>query len=192
MNADLCWPQPHRPWPCRFVPRAGVAQAAARVVVVGGGFGGASVARALRTADPHIDVTLIEPNPVFTACPFSNEVIAGLRDIAQQRFGYQGIAASGVHVVQAAATAVDPQSRRVTTSGGTTLDYDRLILSPGIDIAYDALPGYTRGRGANPAACLESRGADAAAAPATGGDAGWRYGGDVGAGQSVSLPARPL
>jgi sulfide dehydrogenase [flavocytochrome c] flavoprotein chain len=126
-----------------FVPRAGVAQAMSRVVVVGGGFGGASVARALRTTDPRIDVKLIEANSVFTACPFSNEVIAGLRDIAEQRFGYQGIAASGVHVMHATAIAVDPPSRRVTVSGGGTLDYDRLILSPGIDIAYDALPGYS-------------------------------------------------
>ncbi len=126
-----------------FVSRAAVAQATSRVVVVGGGFGGASVARALRQADPRIDVTLVESNAIFTACPFSNEVIAGLRDIAEQRFGYQGIAASGVHVLQTTAIAVDPPSRRVTVSGGTTLDYDRLILSPGIDIAYDALPGYS-------------------------------------------------
>src|ERR1700712_3064120 len=126
-----------------FVPRPGVAQAAARVVVIGGGFGGASVARALRKTDPRIDVTLIEPNPVFTACPFSNEVIAGMRDIAKQRFSYQGIAASGVHVVQAAAIGVDPPSRRVTVSNGATVEYDRLVLSPGIDIAYDALPGYS-------------------------------------------------
>jgi sulfide dehydrogenase [flavocytochrome c] flavoprotein chain len=126
-----------------FVRHASVAQATSRVVVVGGGFGGASVARALRKADPRVDVTLVETNAIFTACPFSNEVIAGLRDIAEQRFGYQGIAASGVHVLQTTAVAVDPPSRRVTLSGGVTLDYDRLILSPGIEIAYDALPGYS-------------------------------------------------
>jgi NADPH-dependent 2,4-dienoyl-CoA reductase/sulfur reductase-like enzyme len=126
-----------------FVPRAGVAQSASRVVIVGGGFGGASVARALRTTDPRIDVTLVETNPVFTACPFSNEVIAGLRDISQQRFGYQAISAAGVRVMQATATSVDATGRRVVLNGGATVEYDRLVLSPGIDIAYDALPGYS-------------------------------------------------
>jgi sulfide dehydrogenase [flavocytochrome c] flavoprotein chain len=126
-----------------FVPRAGRAQITSRVVVVGGGFGGGSVARALRSIDPRIDVTLIETNPVFTACPFSNEVIAGLRDIEEQQFDYHGIGSSGVHVVQATAVGVDPSGRRITTNTGAVLAYDRLILSPGIDIAYDALPGYT-------------------------------------------------
>ncbi|MCW3473918.1 NAD(P)/FAD-dependent oxidoreductase [Limobrevibacterium gyesilva] len=118
------------------------AQAAAQVVVIGGGFGGASVARALRRADPRIAVTLVEPNPVFTACPFSNVVIAGLRDIGAQRFGYQAVAATGVEVVQQAATAVDPAARRVTLGNGTTLSYDRLVMSPGIDINWNGLPGY--------------------------------------------------
>ena len=68
-----------------------LAQAKPRIVVIGGGFGGATCARALRRADPRFEVTLVEPNPVFTACPFSNAVIAGLRDIAMQRFGYDAI-----------------------------------------------------------------------------------------------------
>ena len=77
-------------------------------MVVGGGFGGATAARFLRRADPRIDVVLVEPNATFIACPFSNEVIAGQRDIAAQRFAYRGVAADGVRVVQAAATAIDP------------------------------------------------------------------------------------
>jgi len=125
-----------------FVPRAGSAQSIARVVIVGGGFGGASAARALRKADPRIDVTLVEANPVFTSCPFSNEVIAGLRDISGQRFGYGAIAESGIHVVQSIATAVDPVAKVVTLDATTSLRYDRLILSPGIDIAYDLMEGY--------------------------------------------------
>src|SRR4051794_19088239 len=96
-----------------FVPRSGVGQATSRVVVVGGGFGGGRVARAPRRVGPLVYVALVEANPIFTACPFSNEVIAGLRDIAEQRFGYQAIAASGVHVIEATAVAVDPASRRV-------------------------------------------------------------------------------
>jgi sulfide dehydrogenase [flavocytochrome c] flavoprotein chain len=122
-----------------FVARA---QASARVVVVGCGFGGATAARFLRRADPRLDVALVEANPQFTACPFSNEVIAGLRDIAAQRFSYGAIAADGVHVIHTEATAVDPPARRVTLGDGTALPYDRLILSPGIDIAWGALPGY--------------------------------------------------
>src|SRR5262245_15864548 len=87
------------------------AQRAARVVVIGGGFGGASCARALRKADPQLDVTLIEPNATFTSCPLSNEVIAGLRDITAQQFSYEKIAAEGVRIVAQAASAVDPQAR---------------------------------------------------------------------------------
>jgi NADPH-dependent 2,4-dienoyl-CoA reductase/sulfur reductase-like enzyme len=118
------------------------AQAVPRVVVVGGGFGGATAARFLRRPTPAPDVVLVEPNPTFTACPFSNEVIAGLRDIAAQRFDYQAIATGGVQVIQQAATAVDAAKRSVTLGDGSVLHYDRLVLSPGIDIAWGALPGY--------------------------------------------------
>jgi sulfide dehydrogenase [flavocytochrome c] flavoprotein chain len=123
-------------------PLVGRAQASARVVVVGGGFGGATAARFLRRADPRLDVVLVAADPHFAACPFSNEVIVGLRDIAAQRFAYGAIAADGVRVVQAEATAVDPAARRVSLGDGAVLPYDRLILSPGIDIAWGALPGY--------------------------------------------------
>ena len=125
-----------------FVPRAGRAQAAARVVVVGGGFGGATLARAVRVADPAISVTLVEANPSYTSCPYSNEVIAGLRDLAAQRFGYAGVVAAGVRLVQGMAVGVDPAARRVTLADGGVLDYDRLVLAPGVDIAFGALPGY--------------------------------------------------
>jgi sulfide dehydrogenase [flavocytochrome c] flavoprotein chain len=119
-----------------------VAQAKPRIVVLGGGFGGATCARVLRRADPRFEVTLVEPNPVFTACPFSNAVIAGLRDIAVQRFGYDGLQAEGIAIARDQATAVDAQARRVTLSDGSSLDYDRLVLAPGIAILWDALPGY--------------------------------------------------
>ena len=123
------------------IPFIARAQTTQRVIVIGAGFGGATAARFLRRANPLIDVVLLEPNASFTACPFSNEVVAGLRDIAAQRFDYRGIAATGVRVVQAAATAVDP-SRRSVTFGDNNLPFDRLILSPGIDLAWNALPGY--------------------------------------------------
>src|SRR5712671_118541 len=74
------------------------AQSAARIVVIGGGFGGASCARALKRIDAKLQVTLIEPNRTFTACPFSNEVIGGLRELPAQQFTYERIAAEGVAV----------------------------------------------------------------------------------------------
>src|ERR1700704_55951 len=122
--------------------RPSLAQDAARIVVIGGGFGGASCARALRQLDPKLRVTLVEPNQVFTACPFSNEVIAGLRELPMQQFTYDRIAAAGVTVIPQAATKIDPQARTVTLADGTSLTYDRLVLAPGIDLRFDALPGY--------------------------------------------------
>ncbi|MFE1598454.1 FCSD flavin-binding domain-containing protein [Methylobacterium sp. ID0610] len=114
--------------------------ASGRVVVVGGGFGGATAARSLHQAG--LAVTLIEAEATYTACPFSNEVIVGLQPMAAQRFGYEGLKASGVTVVQARATGIDGRARQVTLADGTTLAYDRLILSPGIALRFDALPGY--------------------------------------------------
>ncbi|SDP08434.1 NAD(P)/FAD-dependent oxidoreductase [Afipia sp. GAS231] len=119
-----------------------LAQGAARIVVIGGGFGGASCARALRQLDPKLQVTLLEPNQVFTACPFSNEVIAGLRELPMQQFTYDRIAASGVTVAAQAATKIDSLARTVTLADGNSLAYDRLVLAPGIDLRFDALPGY--------------------------------------------------
>jgi sulfide dehydrogenase [flavocytochrome c] flavoprotein subunit len=112
----------------------------AKVVVVGGGFGGASCARALSREG--LEVTLVEPEASFTTCPFSNAVIVGLRGMEAQRFGYDGVRRTGVVAVQTAATAVDAEARRVILAAGSTLPYDRLVLSPGIDLRFDALPGY--------------------------------------------------
>ncbi|BBK42256.1 cytochrome c [Allostella vacuolata] len=125
-----------------FLSRLASGQAAGRVVVVGGGFAGATAARALRRADPALAVTLVEASPAYLACPFSNEVIAGLRDMDGQRFGYDGLAADGVAVVHGTARAVDPAARRVELADGTVLPYDRLVMAPGIDIRWDGLDGY--------------------------------------------------
>ncbi len=126
-----------------LLPRPTFAQGAApRVVVVGGGFAGASCARALRQADPRIAVTLVEANTTFTACPFSNAVIGGLRELSAQQFTYERLAAAGIAVAWGTATAVDAQARSVTLADGTRLPYDRLVLAPGIDIRWGALPGY--------------------------------------------------
>ena len=121
-----------------FVARA---QSTRKIVIIGAGFGGATAARFLRRYDPAIQVTLIDANPDYVSCPYSNEVIAGLRDLSAQRFRFQPT--DGITLVQATAIGVDPTARRVTLAEGTVLPYDRLILSPGVDIAYDKIPGYT-------------------------------------------------
>jgi NADPH-dependent 2,4-dienoyl-CoA reductase/sulfur reductase-like enzyme len=123
----------------------GLARAQARgprVVVVGGGFAGASCARALRQADPKIAVTLVEPNATFIACPFSNSVIIGMRELSAQQFTYERVAADGITIARTSATAVDGQAKSVTLADGAKLAYDRLVLAPGIDIRWGALPGY--------------------------------------------------
>ena len=122
--------------------RPAIAQSAPRVVVIGGGFAGATVARALKRIDPRIAVTMVEANPTFTACPFSNRVIAGLRDLKAQQFGYDKVAADGIAVAITVANAVDPTARTVSLGDGQQLAYDRLVLAPGIDLRWDALPGY--------------------------------------------------
>src|SRR6476659_9897451 len=88
--------------------------AAARGVVIGGGFAGATCARALKRLAPPLAVTLVEANAGYTACPFSNLVIAGLRDLRDQQFRYDRLRAAGVELAPLRATAVDPQSRAVT------------------------------------------------------------------------------
>src|SRR5215470_7268847 len=88
--------------------------AGARVVVVGGGFAGATCARALKTADPRLVVTLVEANKTFTASPLSNAVIAGLRDFKLQQFGYDKIAAEGVTLALSAASAFNPPAKTLT------------------------------------------------------------------------------
>jgi len=128
--------------PAGLAPVIGRAQGIGRVVVIGGGFGGATCARVLKKLQPILNVTLVEPSKVFTSCPFSNEVIAGQRDIKQQQFGYDAIARDGVVVAQTSATSVDPTQHRVTLADGNTLAYDRLVIAPGIDIDWKALPGY--------------------------------------------------
>jgi len=119
-----------------------IAQGAAQVVIIGGGFAGATCARQLKRFDPKINVTLVETNATFTACPFSNAVVAALRELNAQQFTYERIAGAGVTLAQARATAVEPQMRKVSLADGQTLSYDRLVLAPGIEISWNALPGY--------------------------------------------------
>jgi NADPH-dependent 2,4-dienoyl-CoA reductase/sulfur reductase-like enzyme len=125
-------------------PHVRAQSASARIIVVGGGFGGAACARALRKADPRFAVTLVEQNRTYTASPLSNGVIAGLRDLSAQQFGYDRLAHDGITLALSAATAIDPHGRSVTLADGTKLTYDRLVISPGIDFRWDAIAGYDK------------------------------------------------
>jgi hypothetical protein len=89
-------------------------------------------------------VTLIEQSRTFTACPFSNEVIAGLRNIEAQQFTYDRIAAEGVTVIAQTAVKVDPQARRVGLADGSSLGYDRLVLAPALISSSTHCPAMTR------------------------------------------------
>jgi len=126
------------------VPAARAASTAkARVVVVGGGFGGAAAAKYIKLMDPAIDVTLVEPNATYTACPLSNEVISGHRTLESLQTRYGGLTARGINIVQRWVTAVDPVKKVVTLTGGATLSYDALIMAPGVDFTWGAVEGYT-------------------------------------------------
>jgi sulfide dehydrogenase [flavocytochrome c] flavoprotein chain len=113
------------------------------VIVVGGGFAGATCARALMKAAPHLAVTMVEANPVYTAPPMSNAVIAGLRTLNLQQFEYAGVQRDGVVLALSAAAAVDPRARSVTLANGSKLNYDRLVIAPGIDFRWNAIQGYS-------------------------------------------------
>jgi NADPH-dependent 2,4-dienoyl-CoA reductase/sulfur reductase-like enzyme len=128
-----------------LLPLPGVLRArvsAPRVVVIGGGFAGTACARALKHAQPQFNVTLIERDPVYIACPLSNSVIAGQRPIAAQRFGHAALAAAGVTLLAQDAVAVDAAAQSVTLADGTRLGWDRLVLAPGIALRWDAIEGY--------------------------------------------------
>lgn len=113
----------------------------ARVVIIGAGFGGAACARVLRRIAPEVDVTLIERDPAFVTCPFSNLVIAGFADLASVTHSYDGLRAAGVNVVIDTVTGIDANARTVATAGGS-FAFDRLVVSPGIELNFTAIPGY--------------------------------------------------
>jgi sulfide dehydrogenase [flavocytochrome c] flavoprotein chain len=125
-----------------LLPMPALAQGPARVVVVGGGFAGATCARELKRRAPDARVILVEANPTFTACPFSNGVITGLRELRAQQFNYEALDGMGIGLAFVPATRIDPQARTVTLSEGPVLPYDRLVLAPGVDFRWGSPAGY--------------------------------------------------
>lgn len=115
---------------------------AGRVVVVGGGFGGATAARYLKLwGGAAVDVTLVERNEGFISCPMSNLVIAGVRDPLSISHGYSGLAAQGIKRLRAEVVGIDPAGKTLRLADGSTLRWDRLVLAPGIGFMLDGVPG---------------------------------------------------
>jgi len=113
-----------------------------RVVVVGGGWGGATAAKYLRLwSDGAIDVTLVEPNRSFVSCPISNLVLGGSRKIEELTIGYDGLRRHGVNVVHDTVTAIDADKKQVRLAAGGMLPFDRAVVSPGIEFMYEQVKG---------------------------------------------------
>ena len=121
-----------------FAPKTGP-----RVVVIGGGWGGATAAKYVRLLDPGVEVVLIEPNRQFVSCPFSNLVLAGLRSIDSLTMGYDGLRKHGVRIIHETASAIEPDTKRVRLGEGY-LQYDRLVVSPGVDFQWEQVEGLAQ------------------------------------------------
>lgn len=112
-----------------------------RVVVIGGGFGGATAAKYLRMIDPGLEVVLVEQRDRFVSCPVSNLVLAGLKEMKDITLDYRNLSKKhGVKVVIAEVAAIDAAAHAIDTSAGR-ITYDRLIVSPGVDFIYETIPG---------------------------------------------------
>ena len=122
---------------------AGVGKSSGHVVVVGGGYGGATIAKYLRMwSEGGVQVTLIERNPTFISCPISNLVIGGQKTMEDITVSYDGLKNKwGVRVIQDEVVAVDGAKRNITLKAGGSMSYDRLVLSPGVDFMWDEIPG---------------------------------------------------
>ena len=115
-----------------------------RVVVIGGGFGGATCAKYLRRADPAIQVTLIERQRTYVTPPSSNLVAVGLRPLSAITLGYDKLSRNhGIQMAYGNAASIDPAGKTVALENGKTIPYDRLVVAPGIDFKYSALEGYS-------------------------------------------------
>lgn len=128
-----------------FVSPKARAQQRYDVVVVGGGFGGATAAKYLRKFEPGLSVALIEQNRVFHTCPFSNLVIGGMRPLNSIAFNYLALSRRwGVDVIHQRAGRLNPVSRTIRLANGGEIGFEKAIISPGVDFDYDAIPGYDK------------------------------------------------
>ena len=116
--------------------------ASPRLLIVGGGFGGATLARYIRMIDPTIAVILVEREAAYVTCPNSNQVLAGMAGMADITVSYDALRGHGVQLIRAEARAIDPPARTVTLGDGSVLGYDRLVLAPGVEMRLDAIAGY--------------------------------------------------
>lgn len=124
-------------------PRRIMAAARARVVIIGGGPGGATVAVTLKRAAPDMDVTLIEPQQHYTSCFYSNHFIGGFLSFNRITNTYAGLTGLGINVIHEKAAAIDAAKREVRTEHGARVAYDRLAVAPGIGFKYGAIEGYS-------------------------------------------------
>lgn len=113
-----------------------------KVVIVGGGIGGATAAKYLKIMDGSIDVVLIEPKTTYTTCFMTNEFLGGERSFDSVQFDYKALQNRGVTLVHDKATHIDATKQIVKTSTGKQFPYDRCIVSPGIDFRWDTIEGY--------------------------------------------------
>jgi sulfide dehydrogenase [flavocytochrome c] flavoprotein subunit len=114
----------------------------ARVVIVGGGFGGASCALQLRRLDPAIDITMVDPDERYVTCPMSDTVLVGWRSMQSITVSRAGLARSGVRYIRDSVAAIDAQARQVRLASSKTIVYDRLVVAPGIRFLWDKMEGY--------------------------------------------------
>jgi NADPH-dependent 2,4-dienoyl-CoA reductase/sulfur reductase-like enzyme len=121
-----------------FAPKSGK-----RVVVIGGGWGGATAAKYVRLGDPTVEVILIEPGKQFVSCPFSNLVLSGVRTIDSMTFDYSRLRGHGARVIHETATAIEPAAKRVRLGDGW-LAYDKLIVSPGVEFQNEQIEGLAQ------------------------------------------------
>jgi sulfide dehydrogenase [flavocytochrome c] flavoprotein chain len=125
--------------------RPALAQAKPRVIVIGGGPGGATAAKYVaKDSNGAIEVTLVEPQRQFTTCFHSNLFLGGFRDWNSITHSYDKLgSAYGVKLVHQAAAAIDRDKKTVRLADGSDIAYDRLVVAPGIDIRFDSVPGYS-------------------------------------------------
>lgn len=127
-----------------------LAMRGAKVVVIGGGYGGATAAKYIRLlSEGKIDVTIVEPNKEFISCPISNLVIGGSRQIADISRPYSTLTKNhGIRIVQDTVTAIDSNARTVKLAGGSSLSYDKLVVSPGVELDFNSVEGLAEAQAA--------------------------------------------